>query len=186
MTETVPFGHACQMEIQISLPFLQSNHKIFSGCMLNSERYFIMGTINSLIRLWMHRLSWDFVGCTCQMVCFFSGSCIVELIRSASTRCFLWVHTCCHGKMWKKKNGPFWLKKSPYLELCSWVTNKQNSPAGTQHQNDVVSTSMRRDHVASTLIRRHFNVVCLLGVIQIIFYIHFHNCKSGDNSVIFW
>ena len=36
-------------------------------------------------------------------------------------------------------------------------------PAGTQHQNDVVSTSMRRDHVASTLIRRHFNVVCPLG-----------------------
>ena len=29
-------------------------------------------------------------------------------------------------------------------------------PAGTQHQNDVVSTSMRLDHVASTLIRRHF------------------------------
>ena len=37
--------------------------------------------------------------------------------------------------------------------------------AGTQHQNDVVSTSMRRDHVASTLIRRHFNVVCLLGIL---------------------
>ena len=36
-------------------------------------------------------------------------------------------------------------------------------PAGTQHQNDVVSTSMRHDHVASTLIRRHFNVVCPLG-----------------------
>ena len=36
-------------------------------------------------------------------------------------------------------------------------------PAGTQHQNDVVSTSMRRDYVASTLIRRHFNVVFLLG-----------------------
>ena len=36
-------------------------------------------------------------------------------------------------------------------------------PAGTQHQNDVVSTSMRRDHVASTLIRRHFNIVCPLG-----------------------
>ena len=31
------------------------------------------------------------------------------------------------------------------------------------HQNDIVSTSMRRDHVASTLIRRHFNIVCLLG-----------------------
>ena len=36
-------------------------------------------------------------------------------------------------------------------------------PAGTQHQNDVVSTSMRRDHVASTLIRRHFNVLFPLG-----------------------
>ena len=37
-------------------------------------------------------------------------------------------------------------------------------PAGTQYQNDIVSTSMRRDHVASTLIRRHFNVVCSLGL----------------------
>ena len=36
-------------------------------------------------------------------------------------------------------------------------------PAGTQYQNDVVSTSTRRDDVASTLIRRHFNVVCSLG-----------------------
>ena len=36
-------------------------------------------------------------------------------------------------------------------------------PVGTQHQNDVVSKSMRRDHVASTLIRHHFNVVCPLG-----------------------
>ena len=34
---------------------------------------------------------------------------------------------------------------------------------GTQRYNDVVSTSMRRDHVASTLIRRHFDIVCLLG-----------------------
>ena len=30
-------------------------------------------------------------------------------------------------------------------------------------QNDVVSTSMRRNHVASTLIRRHFYVMCPLG-----------------------
>ena len=37
-------------------------------------------------------------------------------------------------------------------------------PAGKQHQNDVVSTSMQRDHVASTLILRHFNVVSPLGV----------------------
>ena len=39
----------------------------------------------------------------------------------------------------------------------------KNIPAGTQHQNDVISTSMRRDHVALTLMRRHFNVVCPLG-----------------------
>ena len=32
-------------------------------------------------------------------------------------------------------------------------------------QNDVVSTSMRRHHVASTLIRRHFYVMCPLGSI---------------------
>ena len=31
-------------------------------------------------------------------------------------------------------------------------------------QNDVVSTSMRRNHVASTLIRRHFYVMCPLGI----------------------
>ena len=30
--------------------------------------------------------------------------------------------------------------------------------------NDVVSTSMRRHHVASTLIRRHFHVMCPLGL----------------------
>ena len=30
-------------------------------------------------------------------------------------------------------------------------------------QNDDVSTSIRRDHVASTLIRRHFYVMCPLG-----------------------
>ena len=33
-------------------------------------------------------------------------------------------------------------------------------------QNDVVSTSMRRNHVASTLIRRHFHVMCPLGTLS--------------------
>ena len=33
-------------------------------------------------------------------------------------------------------------------------------PVGTQRENDV-STSMRRDHVASTLIRRHFFCCCV-------------------------
>ena len=32
-------------------------------------------------------------------------------------------------------------------------------------QNDVVSTSMRRDDVAWMLIRRHFYVMCLLGTL---------------------
>ena len=36
-------------------------------------------------------------------------------------------------------------------------------PAGIWCQNDVVSTSMRRYHVASTLPLRHFHVMCALG-----------------------
>ena len=36
-------------------------------------------------------------------------------------------------------------------------------PVGIWCQNDVVSMSMRRDHVASTLIRRHFHTKCTLG-----------------------
>ena len=38
-----------------------------------------------------------------------------------------------------------------------------NYPAGMCCENDVVSTSMRRHHVASTLIRRHFGTKCPLG-----------------------
>ena len=40
-------------------------------------------------------------------------------------------------------------------------------PVGIWCQNDVVSTSMRRDHVASTLIRRHFNTKCPLGIVPL-------------------
>ena len=36
-------------------------------------------------------------------------------------------------------------------------------PAGIWCENDVVLTSMRRDYVASTLIRRHFDTKCPLG-----------------------
>ena len=36
-------------------------------------------------------------------------------------------------------------------------------PAGVWCQNDVVLTSMQRDYVASTLIRRHFRTKCPLG-----------------------
>ena len=34
---------------------------------------------------------------------------------------------------------------------------------GTQRENDVVLTSMRRDDVAATLIQRHFGTKCPLG-----------------------
>ena len=37
------------------------------------------------------------------------------------------------------------------------------APAGIWCENDVVLTSMRRDYVASTLIRRHFRTKCPLG-----------------------
>ena len=37
-------------------------------------------------------------------------------------------------------------------------------PVGIWCRNDVVLTSMRRNHVASTLIRRHFYVMCPLGM----------------------
>ena len=37
------------------------------------------------------------------------------------------------------------------------------TPVGIWCKNDVVLTSMRRDYVASTLIRRHFGTKCPLG-----------------------
>ena len=39
-------------------------------------------------------------------------------------------------------------------------------PADIWYENDVVLTSMRRDHVASTLIQRHFGTKCPLGSMQ--------------------
>ena len=39
----------------------------------------------------------------------------------------------------------------------------QAFPADIWCENNVVSTSMRRDHVASTLIQRHFGTKCPLG-----------------------
>ena len=42
-------------------------------------------------------------------------------------------------------------------------------PAGTLPQNDVALTLMRRNAVASTYVRRHFNVLCLLGTATAIY-----------------
>ena len=56
---------------------------------------------------------------------------------------------------------------SPHLaRFCikyAYFRNEKNCPAGIWCQNDVVSTSMRRQHVASTFVRRHFYVMCPLG-----------------------
>ena len=49
-----------------------------------------------------------------------------------------------------------------------------NHPVGIWCQNDVVSTSMRRNHVASTLIRRHFCTKCPLGQLSWVYY----RCKK--------
>ena len=40
---------------------------------------------------------------------------------------------------------------------------KREYPAGIWCENDIVLTSLRRDYVASTLIRRHFDTKCPLG-----------------------
>ena len=50
----------------------------------------------------------------------------------------------------------FWLRE--HLR-----TDRSSNPVGIGCQTDVVLTSMRRNYVASTLIRRHFYVMCLLG-----------------------
>ena len=59
-------------------------------------------------------------------------------------------------------NSAVWLQHS--LSAYSILDTQQAHNV----KNDVVSTSMRRDHVVSTLIRRHFDVVCLLGSIYIV------------------
>ena len=51
--------------------------------------------------------------------------------------------------------------------ITIYIKAKKVIPVGIWCQNDVVSTSMRRDHVASMLIRRHFYVMCLLGLAQL-------------------
>ena len=60
-------------------------------------------------------------------------------------------------------------------------------PAGIWCQNDVVSTSMRRNHVASTLIRRHFRTKCPLGSIRIFLSMNiFLQFRAGGLRVCAW
>ena len=53
-----------------------------------------------------------------------------------------------------------WIKKR---SLMPNNDSEKLIPAGIWCENDVVLTLMRRDYVASTLIRRHFDTKCPLG-----------------------
>ena len=58
------------------------------------------------------------------------------------------------------------LKKNPSINIKNpSIENSDTFPAGIWCENDVVLTSMRRDYVASTLIRRHFDTKCPLGLV---------------------
>ena len=59
----------------------------------------------------------------------------------------------------KKRIG----SRSKFFALNVDPISNSNLAVDIWCQNDVVSTSMRRNHVASTLIRRHFYVMCPLG-----------------------
>ena len=73
------------------------------------------------------------------------------------------------GKCYTKKGGSSAATffrcnvSSDFLQCYNCVICKRHYPVGIWCQNDVVTTSMRRHHVASTLIRRHFYVMCPLG-----------------------
>ena len=43
------------------------------------------------------------------------------------------------------------------------IRTLSNYPADTLRKNDVILTSMRRDDVASTMIRRHYGTKCPIG-----------------------
>ena len=64
-----------------------------------------------------------------------------------------------------------WLLPSPvslagncigFIFIVKCTQHRVVIPAGIWCENDVGSTSMRRHHVASTLIRRHFGTKCPL------------------------
>ena len=69
----------------------------------------------------------------------------------------------------EKKSGQlqsctvFGLKLHTITEDTDFWFSQRTISAGIWCENDVVLTSMRRDYVASTLIRRHFDTKCPLG-----------------------
>ena len=67
----------------------------------------------------------------------------------------------------------------PYLmSFCKLLSRSENKPARQVY--DVALTSMQRNHHASTLIRRHLEVVCPLGGIyfSITVALSFYQCRT--------
>ena len=58
----------------------------------------------------------------------------------------------------------------PFFLLYSLTVPRHCFPAGTCRRNDVILTSMRHHHVASTSVRRHFDVMCPLGCIAVYYF----------------
>ena len=66
-------------------------------------------------------------------------------------------------------NGSQYTKLMTSVVVCSDMNNilynslELRSPAGTQRQNDVVLTSIRRHQLATTSKRRQLDFMCMLG-----------------------
>ena len=61
------------------------------------------------------------------------------------------------------------------VALCKCA---RDLPACSWRQNDVVLTSMQPRYVASTSIQRHFNVICVLGLMHLIC------CTKGLHDIL--
>ena len=75
--------------------------------------------------------------------------------------CFLILQSCSVNFFNRIKTIREKISK-PIVQPFRFAAGQSNSPVSIWCQNDVVSTSMRRHHVALTLIRCHFYVMCLL------------------------
>ena len=61
--------------------------------------------------------------------------------------------------------------RSPLTKMFFFFFFFKSVPADTQHQNDVVSTSMRREHVASTFDTTSFSRCVPTGVLCLFWYV---------------
>ena len=73
------------------------------------------------------------------------------------------------------------LPDSCHAEDIEGLLNLGMFPADIKCENDVVLTSMRRDYVASTLIRRHFDTKCPLCYYRFIKITHI--CQISHTEI---